>query len=1254
MLKFRLFGPLTVEQDGKRLPLPASAQARDLLAYLALFHTRQHSRSALAGTFWPDQAEERARHALSQALWHIRRFFPDLVTAEAETVGFAPQAALWVDAEAFEQGVERALHAAPRDEAARHEMESALELYRADFLESDYHDWALLERERLRQLYLQALECLEEWEKSAGRYGAALDLAGRLARAEPLDESAHREIMRLYHLLGQPEAAARQFEVCRNILRRELNVDPSPETLAVMAEISHLSERAASARKTDRGSLIPAPLVGREADRSALLGFLEAIFKGLGGLVLLEGEAGVGKTRILQEVAREAEWRGAQVLWGNAREAQGLKPYAPLVEAMQAGLSPLRMTQVQQMVETIWLQAARPLFSSHPDWPALEPAPSLPPEQEGTRLVEALLRLLEGWAKVMPLVVLLEDLHWADQDTLALLPALAQRAKSHPLLVICSYRGETARGEAQVWEALQTVSRGEMLERRVLSRLSEPAARELIRRSLGLASPAPLFEERLFRETDGNPLFILETLRVLLDEGLLHRDANRIWNTPWDETTTDYAELPLPPLVERVIARRIQRLALPPRQTLSLAAVLGRQVEYALLCACSDLLPAALLDALGDLVQGNFLLETPQAYQFSHEKIRQVAYNEVPGDERRRLHLRAAQALEASRPEDAVALAHHFTQAQMWDRAIEYLDQAGKKSMQAQAYAAALAYYNQALALPPSGAFPTEKQFDLLAARKKIREVLGDREGQAADLQTMTRLAQHEPARLAEVRLRQAWLAAYTNQYEAAEAAAREALQLSQQRNDLSGQVAALIALGAALNWHGRTSECIAPLREAIALSQQGQEPQAEARARRFLANALLGVKEYAVAKNELDLALERAMARQDLLEQAEISNLLGILYMEQGNLPLAIEAYERSITICANIGYLYGEARGHVNLGNLFYFQGQIRPMLESYDRAVTIFQRINDQRGEAQTRINRASISLTFLGDAGQAAEDARFALEYYRQAGDPLGEGQGLVVLAETSRQQGDLETGRQQAEKGAQILENAGERWLATQAYRELAILEIEAGQPAQALEHLEHALAACRDLGLADLEPPLIALRGLALLKQGRLDQACQSTSEAMERLKPGIEQPYLIPYWHAQVLDALGQKAEARLAAQRAYELLCQSLEGLSPEQRSASLEEVPEHRAIAATWAACGFSQVTVRLPRAGRPDETVEVAWTPSAPEDDAIPNKVTRRRHRLARLIREAGEQGGVPTQEKLAEALGAGLRTIERDMAEMKKK
>lgn len=1254
MLQIRLFGPLTFEQDGQSLPLPASVQARDLLAYLALFHARQHNRSVLAGTFWPDQTEERARRALSQALWQIRRTLPDLVFAEAETVRFAPPDSFQVDALDFERLVKAAFNTAPQ-ETIRQELEQALALYRADFMEGKYADWALLERERLRELYLLALERLGQLEKSCGHYDRALDLALRLSDADPLNEAAYREAMRLYLLLDQPQAALRQFESCRQILRRELEVEPEPETLALAEEIGNRPQRTpeAEAGQKGRGSLIPAPLVGREAERAALMVFLEGIFQGLGGLVLLEGEAGVGKTRLLQDIARDAEWRGAQVLWGCAREAQERKPFAPLVEALQSGLSPLRVMQVQQVVERIWLQVVFPLLSPHPTLPAIEPAPPLPPAQEGARLVEAIASLLQGWASITPLLLILEDLHWADQDTLHVLAALARRLTRLGILLIGSYRGEEARTRPQVWEAMQAVSRANLLERRVLSRLDKLATRELIRRSLGLAGPAPLFEERLFRETDGNPLFVLETLRALQDEGLLYRGADGGWSTPWDETTADYAELPLAPLIEQVIFRRVEQLPAALRQILNIAAVFGANLDFRLLNAAVGLETESLLDAIRELLHLRFLEEIQEGYRFHHDLIRQVILARMDEAERRQRHQDAARIIEATRPEQVEGLAFHFTEGRLWEKAIHYHQQAGLQAARAFAYVSALAHYDQAVGISGLVGEPTETVFNLHAGREKILDILGNREAQNEAIQIMLALAGEDIQKLCQAHLRRAWFLAETSRYEEAQSEARQALELGKNSRDLSAQAEALNTLGTAFTWQGKTAEAAPPLKEAIALAHRAQDYRAEARYRRALASALLGIREYDAAQKEAETSLEQAAQQNDPLEQAEVFNLLGIIHMEHGDPETARGMYEQSLQLSCKAGYSYGEGRALTNLGNLHYFQGRLNKTLECYDQAIDIFASLEEKRGEVQLRLNRASISLNMLGNTPQLIEDAQFALEYAMRTNDPLSKGQALTVLAEAERQNGDYKAARKHLTQGIQEMELGGDLWLLVQEYRTLGMLNIEEKRPQEALENLEHALSICRERGLTSMEVPIIAIRGLALLQQGHLNEALQATSEAVSRLKSDVEQGYLLHFWHAQVLQSLGCPKESQASMQKAYELLEAALSGLSAEQKSMSYENIPEHRAILAAWQEASPQQVTARMPQAGETGKTVTVEWTPFAPKDNQICGKVARRRHRLQRLLEEARQQGAAPTQRDLAEALGVGLRTIERDMAALRK-
>ncbi|MBI4733017.1 MAG: AAA family ATPase [Chloroflexi bacterium] len=1261
-----LFGVLSIHRGGESIPLPSSTTARNLLAYLLLQRQRIHSRAVLTGIFWPDHSEDRARRALSQAVWHLRSSLPGLIATNGESIGILEEADLWIDIEEFERNVRPRSAPEGKSGAVIDSLNHAIRLYRGDLLEAVYDDWVILERERLRLLHQQILEKLMLLEKSAGHFQEALELGLALVKSDPLHESAHREVMRLQHLLNRPEAALQQFETCQRLLRTELSIDPAPETLALVQEISrrggeemaaYLPQGFETRRPVQLGQSHPihVPLVGRVKERAELLTFVEASLNRQGGLVFVEGETGIGKTRLLQEIARDAEWRGAQVLWGHGSELAASKPYAPVVEAMESGLSSLRVEQLKLVVEPLWLQVLKPLLPKLSTFsPSLVNASPLEPQEEPARLTEAFFRFLKGWMSIIPLVIILEDLHWADPDSLLLLPALLPRLGACGILVICSYRSEEARSNSSVWEKLQALDKSGKPRRISLDRLDPANTVELIHLTLALNSTAPLFENRIYSETDGNPLFVLEVLHTLQDEGLLTRNDQGEWTTPWDETTTDYGELPLPPLVERVIARRLSQLPADDRQVLHSCVILGNRFDITILRAVSRLSTETLLAALRDLSQRHILEETPAAYRFNHEIIRQVAYGEMDNEERIQRHLSVAAALETMYPDQVEVLAHHYTECQEWKKAVHYHHRSADQATSAHAYSTALFHLDTAVALldkmPPS--IPCH--LDLLRDREKVQEILGNRQAQSGDLQAMLQLACDDPLRLAEAQSRQAWFFVYTNRYAEADMTAHQALELARQAGDATLQAVALSILGTICNWRGQIAESIPLLQEAIALSGQAEGKETELQYRRALANALLGLKDYAAALHELDHALDVARQEHDPLGEVETLNLLGILHMEKGELAEATSAYEEALNLSRKLGYLYGEARSLVNLGTLFYFQAKMGRMLDCYDGAIAIFRHIQSRRGEAQVCLNRASISLTFLGDTLQASADAEVALAYYRQIGDALSEGQGLIVLAESHRQQGNLPQALRHARKGLKMLEKAGEHFLAVQAERELAMVELEAGQALAAKKHLDHAMGDCRQYGLTDLEPPIICLRALALLKEGETRAALQSSREAMARLKPGIEQAYLIPFWHSQVLEAAGRTPEAQDAVQQAYDLLQQALEEFSPEQRGLSLEGVPEHRLIVAAWQALAPSRVSVDLPSLENQAERVAVTWTVDCLEDRRIKGRVAQRQRRLLRLLSEAHKQGAAPTHQNLADALGVGLRTVERDIALLEQK
>ncbi|MBN1149329.1 MAG: tetratricopeptide repeat protein [Anaerolineales bacterium] len=1275
VLQIRLFGGLALAWDSAPIPPIPSVKARALLAYLVTYRQQRHTRDLLAGTFWPELPDDAARRRLSQAAWQIRHSFEPhpIIAIEADTLQLAPGLPAWVDLEEFTKGYAQAISADPQ---ALGNCETCIQHYRGEFLAGYYEDWILAERERLRNMYLAVLGRLVAGYKSQGQYEKALAHARTLLSEEPWFEEGHREVMRLYHLLGRNAEAHRQYQLCRQVLLDELGIEPSPETQALAAELDRQAglKDAPWLPVAARASQIPLlehpdrlPLVGRKAELASILSLVETAASGEGGLMLLYGEAGIGKTRLLRELARNAQWRGIHIAWGRCYELVGPPAYQPLVEILRADLPALHASAL----EPLWrAELARFL----PELATGKLPAALNPEEEQQRLLQAIAHGFQALS-ASPFLVMLEDAHWMDPASLSAIRYLLPRLADMPLFILISARKTELSGQqAEAFTALENTRIPRSLE---LSRLSLEETGELVQRCLDLEQPPALFSARLFAETQGNPFFLIETLRALLDEGLLYLDQQGRWSTPWDETTSGYAEMPLPGGVAQSIERRLERLPEPLRETLSIAAVIGRGVPFDLWRQASDLPTAELLAAGDDLCQRGLLLhgspdlvanaESAEDYTFAHDQIRRVTYNRMSPPRARFYHRRVAEALERLNPGKIEALAYHWTAGAVWDKAVDCHQAAGERAWAVYANAEAIEHYNQALEMLERlpGAPDLARQYEIRLALEKIYDLQGARQLQTQELVALERLAEalDDDRRRAEAALLQARQAELTSDFPPAIAAASLAVRLARAVQDTTIETESHMEWGWALLLQGEHAAAQAQFEQALALAQRASDRRLQADGLHGLGTVCLVTGDYTPAKRYFQQVLD--IASQVDIRKREASTLanLGYIATAQGEHAASKAWNERALHIHREIGDQRGAALVMENLASEFLAEGDFAAARAYLEQALVIQQEIQAQENVGVT-LRSLGVLYHQLGDYASAQGYYEQALGIFNELGIRWYQGQALAFMSLLDHHLGDDRGAIQHGLQGLGIAQEIGDRLAQGWLLDALGHAQTSLGRVDKAAEAYQSALVLRHEM---QDEPHLTteSLAGLArlALSQGRLADAKGLVEEILgiqkaEGLK-GVNEPFRVLLSCFEVLEACQDARAGEILSNAHEELMALSAKIGDSALERTFLESVAAHNAIIAAYydqqARRQGTQIQARLPRADAPtgrtlraDEYTTVNWTISAPEDQAISGKTERRRQRLLRLLAEAQSQGATPNYDHLAEALGVARRTIERDM------
>jgi DNA-binding SARP family transcriptional activator/tetratricopeptide (TPR) repeat protein len=662
MLRVRVLGELGVEADGVAVGPLAGRPARNLLGWLAL-HPGIHARSTVAGTLWPGVLEESARRSLRNALSVLRAALgpaaDTAVIATRETIGLAGGPETWVDVHEFDALTKQAKH------------QKALELCRGDLLLGLDDDWVLVARDEHRERRGRALAELAAAADAAGDHVAAVSHERRRVLLDPLDEPANRDLIGRLAGGGDRAGALVAYEAFAERLRRELGVAPSSQSRALAAELredrrpvappatgpvhqaarvsgsqtARLPVRLAYARR--RG-----PLVGRVAELAQLRAQWDAARSHAEARVaLLAGEPGIGKTRLAAELAASVQADGAAVLYGRAEE-DALYPYQPFVEALRESLEDASRDVAPEAAELALLLG--PLDSARV---AQVPEVSSGVSESGggrLRLFDAVAEALTVVAGPRPLMVVLDDLHWADRPTMRLLAHVTARASGPPTLLLVTYR-ETEIGEGHPLTAtLADLQRDTPVERLGLAGLAPDALADLVEQRLGHA-PSSAVAQALREQTAGNPFFVEELLRALEQREL---------------EALPYSRSRVPEGAAQAVAQRVGRLGSQAGALLTAGAMIGPEFDLEVAARVVGLPLDAALDSLDAAVRARIVGEVERApgrYAFVHALARDALTGSLTAARRARLHGLIAEALadraEADSEPHLKALAHHSLEA---------------------------------------------------------------------------------------------------------------------------------------------------------------------------------------------------------------------------------------------------------------------------------------------------------------------------------------------------------------------------------------------------------------------------------------------------------------------------------------------------------------------------------------------------------------------------------------------------------------
>jgi DNA-binding SARP family transcriptional activator/tetratricopeptide (TPR) repeat protein len=1133
-LRVRLFGHVAVTADGVPFNLATPRKTLPLLAYLLLHRETPLARDFLSFLVWPDETEEAARAKLRANLYDLSRILPPAppghwLIVDGNNLQWNPQATLWLDVDEFTAAASDPLR-----------LEEALELYNGELLAQLYDEWVFLVRERLRNLYLATLTQAISSARRKLDFPTAIAHAQELLAIEPFREDIVRRLIALRNESGDRAGALNEFRRFAQHVRTELGIDPMPETVAVRDAIAHGEalaepddaddELATQTQSSTQTRSAPGlPFVGRHAELEQMLDAWSRAARGRGSVFFVGGEAGIGKTRLALELAHAVEERGGRVLFGATGSPEAI-PYQCIVTALRSALPLVEALRIGD----VWLSTLATLLPElQSRRGALPPPPHVDPAGERPRLFEALTRALDGLARARPLLLVLEDLHWAEEATIAALAFLLRRVSLAPILIVATFRDhETSR--LHPLRRLRRDAAAEGVSSISLRPLTLGDVEEL-EPLLGPRTKRPA--KKLLTESAGSPLFLTQ----LLDD-----DARE------DDGKTGLRAL---------VGRRIERLSPGARTIAEIAALIGAQFSSAAIREVCGWDEADVGDALGELIDRRIVREAGGRglfdYSFGHEIVREVVAETVPANRAGERHRRIALVLDELAPERseeiAAEVAQHYDLAGDAEAAARHYLVAARRSMELGAPEAAGAQLARALALTTEPRLRAEAFFE--------RDLLGRRTGERA----------LRVEALDELDL----LATSLNDEEMTRTALLRRIQFAREIEDHPTHHAALLRLRGLVAYDQSRWRGILHIEECIDAYESGDLDQSYAAAGSALAayreagdeggeaRSLLRLAEVETQRGRLDRAEALLLEARKTAERAreggiEIESLKATFYLlyNKREMTSCLATAESWLERGNSLGDRAAEAAARQRMAiTLTALHRRDAEAHENFALAEAFFQEIDDRRDLAAVALNRAVLHAA-LCEFTEATSETERAVKMFEALNDSRGTMLGFVNLALVRALGGDPARAIEDGLKGIEIARTGDYALAEASAFENMAVAEMLLGNLDTAIEHGEAALVVRQRSqgeswtakGLADLAL-CYAARGDMKTARERIERML-----ATEAYVTGTEWPQFCHWAAARILKACGDEKRAVEALDRAKGVVDAMVDQLDPVRRERYL----------------------------------------------------------------------------------------------------